>query len=67
MGNLWYKFLVYFSNDTIWSKKNLLHKVKDEKIIDDAIKLGYIEECGSTDINEPQYRITTLGKKIRDN
>ena len=67
MVNNWFKYLVFFSDGSIWSKKNLLHRWKSEEILLEAIKLRYIEQCGTTDIGDPQYRITELGKKFRDN
>lgn len=63
----WFKYLVIFSNNTIWGKTNLLHRWKSELIIDEALSLSYIEQCGVTNMGEPQYRITELGKKVRDN
>lgn len=48
-------------------KKNLFHKSKNETVIEKALALGYIKQCGITDIGDPQYRITELGIKTRDN
>lgn len=67
MVNNWFKYLVVFSSNTVWSKTNLLHCWKNESIIMEALDLKYIEECGINDIGEYQYRITELGKKVRDN
>lgn len=67
MGNRYYKLLVLFGENDIWTRKNLLHSMKDEKLIDDALSLGYIEQYDINDIGELRYRITELGIKIRDN
>ena len=67
MGNTHYKLLVVFGANDIWTRKSLLRRLKDENLIDDALSLGYIEQCGTTDIGEPQYRITNLGIQIRNN
>lgn len=63
----WFQYLIVFSGDGVWSKTNLLHRWKSNAIIENALALSYIEQCGVTDIGEPQYRITELGKKVRDN
>ena len=63
----WFKYLIIFSNDTFWNQTNLLRRWKSQSIIKEALALSYIEQCGITDIGEPKYRITELGKKIRDN
>ena len=67
MGNIYFKLLVLFRDNDIWSRKNLLHSIKNEKLIDDALSLGYIKQYDINDIGEPRYCITELGKKIRDN
>lgn len=67
MNKQWFSFLILFGKSDVWSRKNLLHKFKEETVIDEAIKLGYIEQCSLTDIGDPQYRITQLGIKVRDN
>ena len=66
-NNEWNKVLLLFGNNDIWTRKNLLHAVKNETEIDKAFELGYIEQCGTNDIGDAQYRITKLGKQIRDN
>ena len=66
MVKKYFKLLVLFRNDDTWTRKSLLRRLKDEEIIDEAISLGYIEQCGITDIGEPQYHITELGIKVRD-
>ena len=67
MANNFYKILILFGKDDLWTKKNLLRSIKDERMIDEVISLGYIKQCSVTDLGEPQYRITALGIKIRDN
>lgn len=67
MDNRYYKILVLFGNNDIWTRKNLVHFIKDEKLIDEALSLGYIEKYDINDIGEPRYCITKLGIKIRDN
>ncbi|MBO5412064.1 MAG: hypothetical protein J6A38_03180 [Clostridia bacterium] len=67
MDNDWFKLLVLFGKNDIWTRKNLLHRLKDEKLIDDALSSGYIEQYDTNDIGEPRYHITELGLKIRDN
>lgn len=67
MGNRYYKLLVLFGENDIWTRKNLLHSIKDKTLIDDALSLGYIEQYDINDIGELRYRITELGIKIRDN
>lgn len=66
MGNNYYKILVLFGKNDIWSRKNLLSRIKDEKLIETALSLGYIEQFDINDIGEPRYCITELGIKIRD-
>ena len=67
MNNTYFKLLVLFGINDIWTKKNLLRSIKDEKLIDDVLSLGYIKQVDINDIGEPRYQITELGKKIRDN
>ena len=66
MDNYWYKYLIVFSNDAVWSRTNLLRRWKSESLISEALSLRYIEEIGTNDIKDPQYCITELGKKKRD-
>lgn len=66
MSNIYFKLLGLFGTNDRWTRKSLLHRLKDEKLIDDTLSLGYIEQCGTTDIGEPQYRITNLGIQIRN-
>lgn len=67
MENSWNPLLLLFGKNDIWTRKSLLHSVKDEKIIDDALSLGYIMQLDINDIGEPRYCITELGIKIRNN
>ena len=67
MNNTYFKLLVLFGINDIWTRKNLLRSIKDEKLIDDVLSLGYIKQVDINDIGEPCYQITELGKKIRDN
>ena len=67
MNNTYFKLLVLFGINDIWTRKNLLRSIKDEKLIDDVLSLGYIKQVDINDIGEPRYQITELGKKIRDN
>lgn len=67
MNNTYFKLLVLFGINDIWTRKNLLRSIKDEKLIDDVLSLGYIKQVDINDIGEPLYQITELGKKIRDN
>ena len=66
MNNNYNPILMFFSSHDRISRKNLIHLAKNEKLVDEAINSKYIVECGKTDIGEPQYRITELGKKARD-
>ena len=66
MSNIYFKLLVLFGKNDIWTRKNLLHSIKDEKLINDALTLGYIEQFDTNDIGEPRYRITELGITIRN-
>lgn len=67
MGDIYFKLLNLFGKNDLWTKKNLLHHIKDETLIEEALSLGYIVQCGVTDILEPQYCITELGIKVRNN
>ena len=67
MNKSWNRVLLLFRKDDIWARTNLLRSVKDEKLIDEAISMGYIEEYDINDIGDPRYRITELGVKIRNN
>lgn len=67
MNELWNRVLLLFGKDDIWTRTNLLRSVKDEKLIDEAISMGYIEQYDINDIGDPRYRITELGAKIRNN
>ncbi len=64
--NKFYRILMQFSGGTTPTRKSLLHSF-DESLVDEAITLRYIIEIGTTDIGEPKYAITELGKQIRDN
>lgn len=66
MIDTWFKYLIIFSDGSVWSKTNLLRRWSSELIIEEALSLRYIEQCGITDIGDLQYRITDLGRKIRD-
>lgn len=64
MVDNWFKYLVIFSQGAVWSNTNLLHRWKEQSIIEEAVSIGYIEECSVNDINAPQYRITEKGRKF---
>ena len=66
MGNKFYRVLVLFASDDTISRQNLIHLVKDEALVDEAIRKKYVTECGRTDIGDRRYRITELGKRVRN-
>ena len=45
----------------------LLYRRHTQELVDEAIRLNYIVQCGKNTYGEPIYTITSLGKSIRDN
>ena len=62
--DIYYKLLIIFRTGDCLTRKNLLHiHGIDEKLIDEAEKLGLIVKTTPSDIGEVRYKITEKGKK----
>lgn len=61
-----HKLLMEFTHGTTPCRKHLVRRYGNE-LVDEALEKGYIVQIGVTDIGDPRYAITELGKKIRDN
>lgn len=62
----YYRLLMLFTQNTPNARSSLLHRFP-EAIVDEAIALGLIVESHKNDIGIPVYRITELGRQLRDN
>ena len=62
MGNIDYKYLVHFMNNTEWSKKNFIRKFSEEEL-NYLIEKGYIRISKKQEDGDIVYRITEKGKK----
>ncbi|MBE6668046.1 MAG: hypothetical protein E7607_07055 [Ruminococcaceae bacterium] len=64
--NKYYKLLMEFTNGST-PYVGLLYRRHTKELVDEAIKLNYIVQCGKNTYGEPIFTITSLGKSIRDN
>ena len=64
--NKYQKLLIEFTNGNT-PYIGLLYRRHTKELVDEAIQLNYIAECGKNTYGEPIYTITPLGKSIRDN
>ena len=64
--NKYYKLLMEFTNGST-PYVGLLCRRYTKELVNEAIKLNYIVECGKNTYGETLYTITSLGKSIRDN
>lgn len=66
--NVYYKLLVLFQRGEKCARNYLLGRPSiTEQLVDEAVKLGYIQEVDKTDIGEIRYMITKAGINKRDN
>ncbi|MCH5193590.1 MAG: hypothetical protein J1F11_06485 [Oscillospiraceae bacterium] len=65
MANKWYGFLMEFTKGTTPCREHLVKRYSEEMLLE-ALKNKYIEECKNNKSNDIKYRITDLGKKVRD-
>ena len=64
--NIFYNLLMEFTNGST-PCVGLLYRRHTKELVNEAIKLKYIVECGENTYGEILYTITSLGKSIRDN
>ena len=62
----YFKLLMEFTNGST-PYIGLLYRRHTKELVDEAIILNYIVQCGKNTYGEPIYTITSLGKSIRDN
>ena len=62
----YFKLLMEFTNGST-PYLGLLYRRHTKELVDEAISLNYIVQCGKNTYGEPIYTITSLGKSIRDN
>ena len=62
----YYKLLMEFTNGST-PYIGLLYRRHSKELVDEAIRLNYIVECGKNMYGEMLYTITSLGKAVRDN
>ncbi len=59
-----YEFLMAFTNGDYVCRNHLI-KHYGKELFEEALEKKYIAEVGKTDIGDPQYYITELGKSMR--
>lgn len=63
--NRFYKLLMQFSTGTKPCKTHLYRRFS-KSLVDEALELGYIVECGTNSNGDTRFTITDLGKNVRD-
>ena len=62
---VFYGLLTQFSKGTTPCRSHL-EKIYGAELVDAAIDRGYIEEIKRNSCDDPVYRLTSLGKEVRD-